>query len=287
MRKIRAGLIGVVLTAMLLSGCETLRDVADGMRKPQLRIASTELEALSFSGLTLVFNVEIRNPNPIGISLAGFDYELQIEDNPFVSGEVEETIAIAARGSSTVPLPVELSFEEVVESIGDLKGKEEAAYQLASGFTFDLPVLGKLRVPLETSGSLPILRIPELQVVSLRLNEISLSGANLDLELELSNPNSFKVFVQSLEYHFQVEGQDWVSGMRQERVRLAEKERALLTIPIELDFAALGRGVQQLILGRQRLQYILAMNVEVGTSLRALQKTTLPFELTGELRVRR
>ena len=90
MQRTRAGLVAVVLAFVLLSGCESLRDAAEGMRKPQLRIASTELQALSFSGVTLVFNVEIRNPNPIGISLAGFDYQLQIEEDPFVSGEVED-----------------------------------------------------------------------------------------------------------------------------------------------------------------------------------------------------
>ncbi len=285
-----AVLIGVAAIVLLAVSCESLRDAVDVMRKPEVRIAGSELEALSFSGLTLRFDVEIKNPNPIGIGLSGFDYELQIEDNPFVSGQVQDKVTISARDRSIIPLPVELGFEEIAQTIGALApgtGKEEAAYRLSSGFSFDLPVLGRIRIPVETEGSFPILRMPGLRVVGLRLNEISLSGARLVLDLELINRNRFKVFVESLEYRFQVDGQDWASGMRQERVRIPENDSAELTIPIDLDFGSLGRGVYQLILGGQRLQYVLEANVEVGTSLRGLKEASLPFELSGQLSVGR
>jgi LEA14-like dessication related protein len=279
--------IAIAAAALLAVGCESLRDAVDVMRKPQVRIAATELEALSFSGLTLRFDVEIENPNPIGIGLSGFDYELQIEGNRFVSGEVAEKVTIAARDRSIVPLPVELDFEEIAQTIAALEGKEEAAYRLSSGFAFDLPVLGRVRVPVETDGTFPILRPPRLQVVSLRLNEISLSGASLALDLELINRNSFKIFVESLEYRFQVDGRDWASGMHQQRVRILENDSAGLTIPINLDFGALGRGVYQIILGGERLQYALKVNMDVGTSLRELKAVSLPFALTGQLGIQR
>ena len=282
--------IGVALALLFAVSCESLRDAVEVMRKPEVRIAGTELEALSFSGLTLRFDVEIKNPNPIGIGLSGFDYELQIEDNPFVSGQVQDKVTISARDRSIIPLPVELGFEEIAQTIDALApraGKEQAAYRLSSGFSFDLPVLGRIRIPVETEGSFPILRAPRLQVNRLRLNEISLSGASLSLDLQLINRNSFKVFVESLEYRFQVNEQDWASGMRQERVRIPENDSAELTIPIDLDFGSLGRGVYQLILGGQRLKYVLEANVEVGTSLRGLKEASLPFELSGQLSVGR
>jgi LEA14-like dessication related protein len=148
-------------------------------------------------------------------------------------------------------------------------------------------VLGRVRVPVRTEGSFPVLRPPRLQVVSLRLNELSLSGASLDLDLELINRNSFRVFVESLEYRLQVDGRDWASGMRQERVRVPDNDSARLTIPVDLDFNALGRGVYQLILGGERLQYALEANIEVGTSLRELKQASLPFKLSGQLRIQR
>jgi len=280
-------LILTVLPVLALSGCGSLRDAVDAINKPEVRIAEAELEALSFSGLTLRFDVEIRNPNPIGISLSGFDYELQIEGASFVSGEVDEEVTVAARGRSIVALPVELGFEELVSAIRGLEDREEAAYRLTAGFSFDLPVLGRVRIPVSKEGSVPILRFPELQVRSLSLNMIYLSGASLDLVLEMRNRNNFKIFIESLEYRFQVDGREWASGMRRKKVRLGENDIAELTIPIELDFTTLGRSVYQMILGGEALPYTLEGNVDAGTSLRVLKKASLPFALAGQLRIQR
>jgi LEA14-like dessication related protein len=286
----RIALGGAAVFVLFTGGCETLREAVDVMRKPEVRIAATEVQALSFSGLTLLFDVEVENPNPIGIQLSGIDYELQIEGNPFVSGEVQDKVAITARDGSIIPLPVELGFEEIVQTIGALapgEGKEEAAYQLTSGFSFDLPVLGRVRVPVQAEGTFPILRVPRLEIRQLSLEEISLSGASLELDFELINRNSFKIFVESLEYRFQVDGRDWASGMRRERVRIPEKGSTRLTIPVELDFQALGRGLYQMILGGERFRYTFEANVDVGTSLRTLKEASLPFKLAGQLQVQR
>jgi LEA14-like dessication related protein len=278
----------ILAAVVLLAGsCETIRDAVDAVRKPEVRIAGTELEALTFTGVTLLFEVEVQNPNPIGIGLSGFDYELEIEGNSFVSGQIQDRVTIAARDSSIIPLPVELGFAEVVQTFEALEEREEAAYRLSSGFIFNLPVLGRVRIPVQTEGTFPILRPPRLQVLGLRLNQISLAGASLELELEMTNRNNFRVFVESLEYRFQVDGRNWASGMRQERVRIPDGGSAGITVPIDLDFGALGRGVYQLILGGERMPYALEATVHVGTSLRALEKATLPFRLSGEVGIRR
>ena len=60
-----------------------------------------------------------------------------------------------------------------------------------------------------------------------------------------------------------------------------------LTIPVELDFQALGRGLYQMILGGERFRYTFEANVDVGTSLRTLKEASLPFKLAGQLQVQR
>ena len=71
------------------------------------------------------------------------------------------------------------------------------------------------------------------------------------------------------------------------RGRIPDKDSVRLTIPVELDFQALGRSLYQMILGGQSFRYTFKAKVEVGTSLRSLQKASLPFELAGQLRVQR
>jgi LEA14-like dessication related protein len=287
MRRALIFLLSAGAAALLAGSCDSLREVVEAIQRPEVSVDGVELEALSFSGVTLRFDIEIRNPNPIGISLSGYDYDLEIEGSSFVSGEVDQKVSVEARGRSIVPLPVELAFDEIGEAIESLQGKDEGNYRLSSGFSFDLPVLGRVRIPVHSEGSFPILRPPALRVVDLELKEIALSGASLTLELEMSNRNNFKVVIESLEYRFRVNERDWASGMRQERVRLSENGSTRLTIPIELDFAAMGASVYQAIVGGQQLQYALEARVEVSTSMRALKKAVLPFDLAGRVRIRR
>jgi LEA14-like dessication related protein len=269
----------------LLGGCKSVQDLTEAIRKPDLRIAGVDLEALSFTGARLRFDVEIANPNPIGIELSGFDYELQIEDEPFVMGEVDQKVRLAARGRSTVPFPVEIVFEELLKSVREVAEQEEADYRLEAGFFFDLPVLGRIRVPVSTSGSVPVVRRPGLKVAALRLEAITPAGAQLMLELELQNPNRFAVFLESLNYRLRVGGRDWVTGMRQEAARVPKNGKTRLAIPINLDFAALGGSVYQMIVGGESLRYELQATVVAGTSLAVLKRATLPFQLSGELRI--
>ncbi len=271
----------------LLGGCKSVQDLTEAIRRPGVRITGTELEALSFTGARLRFDVEIENPNPIAIELSGFDYELQIEEEPLVMGEVDQRVRLAARGSSTVPFPVEVAFEELLQSVRELAEREEADYRLAAGFSFDLPVLGRIRVPVSTSGSVPIVRRPVLKVSALRLEAITPAGAQLMLELELQNPNRFAVFLESLDYRLRVGGRDWVAGMRQEAARVPENGKTRLVIPIDLDFAAVGGSVYQMIVGGDSLRYELQATVVAGTSLAVLKRATLPFQLSGELRIQR
>jgi LEA14-like dessication related protein len=105
------------------------------------------------------------------------------------------------------------------------------------------------------------------------------------LELELQNPNRFAVFLESLNYRLRVGGRDWVTGMRQEAARVPENGKTRLAIPINLDFAALGGSVYQMIVGGESLRYELQATVVAGTSLAVLKRATLPFQLSGELRI--
>ncbi len=271
----------------LLTHCASLRDITQSIRKPRVRITAVELEALSFSGVTLRFDVQIDNPNPIGIELSGFDYELEIEKNPFLSGEVDQKLSIAARGQSVVPIPVDLDFDQLLNTFAELAGKEEARLRLSAGFSFDLPIVGEVRIPVSSKASVPIIRVPRLEVSSLRLEHISLSGANLVLDLELENPNSFAVFIESLEYRFQVEDRDWASGLRQEAVRLPKRRPVTMEVPINLDFFAVGAAVYESIMSGEALRYKLAANVEVGTELAVLKKASLSFQKAGQLRIKR
>jgi LEA14-like dessication related protein len=273
--------------AFLVAGCGSLADIARGLRKPQARVLRVEIEDLTFEAAALRADVEITNPNPVGIELAGYDYELAVEGRPLLAGAVEQKTALVAGGQSVIVVPVAVSFANLFSAVETAAGQEELAYRLSAGLSFDLPVLGRVRVPVATEGRLPVVRPPAVRVVSLRVPTLTLSGATLVLGLELENRNGFGLEVEGLQYSFSANGQAWASGSLMRPLAVGPRGSARLELEMRLGFASLGRSVYQLLASGGPIGYELEGALDIGTSLDLLPRASLPLELSGEIRLMR
>ena len=278
-------LAGVVAVAGVLvtAGCATLSEIVE---RPTARVVSGEITSLSFDRAELTFDVEVENPNPVGVRLAGIDYELFFEESSFLRGATDEEIEIAANGSSTVRIPVGVGYTELIESVRSLSDRRETAYRLAAGVSVDVPALGRVRLPVERSGTIPVVRPPRVRVRELSLEGLSLGGADLRLRLGVTNPNAFGLSLQTLDYALRINGEFWGSARISEAAELSEGGERDIAVPITLDFGAMGRSARDLILGRANVAYNLSGTLEVGTTLEMLDTATLPLSLDGEIGIR-
>jgi LEA14-like dessication related protein len=229
----------------------------------------------------------LKNPNGVGIKLAGLDYDLKIDGSSFLKGETQQTLAIAPRATSTLPLPLSLTFQELFASLGSLTDREESRYDFEAGLSFQLPVLDRVRVPVRRDGNIPVIRLPRVAVQSLRLRSLSLQRASLTLGLQVENPNGFLLSLEGLQYRFRVAGQDWASGTARGGVRVSGRGKGLLELPLELDFAAVGQSVYRVLSGAAPLAYGFSGTLDFGTSLPLLPSAKLPVNLEGQVRLLR
>ena len=282
----RSGVLSMVTLALLFvtAGCATLSEIVE---RPTARVVSGEITSLSFDRAELTFDVEVANPNPVGMRLAGIDYELFFDESSFLRGATEEEIEIAANGTSTVRIPVGVGYTELIESVRSLSDRRETAYRLAAGVSVDVPALGRVRLPVERSGTIPVVRPPRVRVRELSLEGLSLSGADLRLRLGVTNPNAFGLSLQTLDYALRINGELWGSARISEAAELSEGGEREITLPITLDFGAMGRSVRDLILGRANVAYNLSGTLEVGTTLEMLDTADLPLSLDGEIGISR
>jgi len=267
--------------ATALAGCETVEKLAGGIRRPRAEVVNTEMTDLSFEGIALRFDVRLENPNPIGVELAGFDYELLVDGNSFASGIYDRAVEIEAEGESIIPIPVAFRFEDLLGSIRSLADRNETVYTVTTGFTFDLPVLDRVRVAASHSGTFPVVRLPALRVQALRLERLSLRGAELALALEVDNPNVFLLFLNTLYYELSVDGERWASGTVRKPVEVDRESASTLEIPIGLDLVNMGRSVYGMLTDSSQLEYGLSVDIGAGTSLPLIEPVELSFSKSG------
>ncbi len=280
------GVPAVIITLAALFQCTAVKELAR-MKKPQLSVQQMRMTGLSFQNVDLAFDVKIDNPNSLSISLEGFDYDFLINDNQFLKGAQETKTTIQARQASIVEVPVSLSFQDIYDTYQSLKTTDSSSYQIKMGLKFNLPIIGETRIPVSTSGYLPLLKIPTVKVESLSLKKMSLSGADLELKVRVENANALRLVMNNFNYRFNVNGQNWLQGKTSRPVDIQSAGNSTVTLPVTLNLLQMGQSVYQLLSGSQAVKYQFQGNMDLSSSNQLLKQVNLPFNKSGELKISR
>jgi LEA14-like dessication related protein len=270
-----------------LSACSSLGSLAGqaGVERPQVAFTAARLTGLSFDRVDLQFDVTITNPNPLGVKLAGFRYDLSVNENTFLQGTEEQEVVIAARGESTVPIPLTLSFDHLYKTFQSLRQEDATTYLLQCAFLFDLPVIGTVELPASKGGDFPLPKIPAIDIQGIQVEQMSPLGAELVLGIAVDNPNAFSMILEGMQYQFEVNGLSWASGETGRRINIAEKGDGLVQIPISLDFVTMGASIYALLTEERPLDYQLQGDLDISSSLPLLGRTHIPFDRSGQTEV--
>ncbi len=277
-------LIIALAHTLLLTGCATLEQVGQALegQKPSARVQGLKLTSLDSNGVDLTFDVQVDNPNPVAISLAGLDYDLKLLGSSFLQGNQTKGMKLAANGSSQVQVPVRLGFQQLLDSYRQLRGAKQVDYQLDLGMGFEVPLLGKVRVPVSYQGEFPIPEMPSVSLRSLDVQQLSLSGAKLLMQLEVDNPNAFSLLLQRLDYGLKLNGYDVGGGLVKQGVKIGQEGRGTVSLPLAVDFNQVGMGLYKALLG-QGIQYDLSGSMDASSSNPLLEAFRIPLDKQGRV----
>ncbi len=284
-KKITNFILGITI-ALLGFQCAGVEKAIQQMKPvvPKIQLKRVQLTGLSFTGATLHFQFQIHNPNPIDLSLNGFEYALQLENNqPLINGTFPHRTTIPARGDSLFTLPVSFTYGELYHLIRDYVKRDSIPYTLQATFYVMVPLLGEVTIPVEKSGTLPVIRPPQFTIQSIQLNSISWTRARLTLTIGIKNPNFFSVALHQLEYRVGMDDQAIASGALQSPSRLVNHQSGTIEIPIELNFLQLGKSIYQMLTQNNRIPVHFSGKAIISTSLPLLQDQTIPFDLQSSV----
>lgn len=272
-----------VAPPLLLSSCASVQEMVRGAGlMPTVEMEGVGLDRFSFDSVDMRFDLAIDNPNAVGIELARLDWGLAFDGKPFVGGKKRSPTRIDARGTSTLPIPVSVSFAELYETVSSLSGADELPYRFHGSLGFDVPVLGRVDVPISHSAALPALRTPSVRVGALELSSLSLTGAELDLRLDIDNPNSFGLALNALRYDLSLAGARVASGETREEASFAGGDKGSLRIPVAIDFLSAGRTLFAALGGRS-IDCRIGGTLDLGTTLPEIAALSFPFGTDGEV----
>ncbi|MCG8083504.1 MAG: LEA type 2 family protein, partial [Candidatus Thiodiazotropha taylori] len=245
---------------LLFQGCSSLQQAEQLMNgiQPTGEVKGVKLSGLDLRGIDLMFDVEVDNPNPVAISLDGLDYDLKLLNRSFLKGQQSMGMSLAADGKSQVKLPVRMEFERLLQHYSELSNRDDVPYQLDLGLGIDVPLLGRVRLPMSYQGRLPVPKLPDVRVSRIDVQRLSLQAIDLMLELEVENPNRFALMLQRLDYQFKLNGIDVGQGAAAQSLNIDKQGKGRVRLPLSLDLQKAGGGLYSALMGGRGLSYELS-----------------------------
>lgn len=173
--------VALLSLVALAVGCQPAR--------PTVNFSDIALTGFQGRSVDLDLAWDVSNPNPVGLSLAGLDYDLNIEQVQLLSGASSEALSVPAMGANTIHTPARIDLANIAR-LATSANDDWLDYQLNSTLTFD--VLGnQVPVSVSPSGRIARLQAPRLSLSDVRLGRDDAGNATLELDLNVENPNVF------------------------------------------------------------------------------------------------
>ncbi len=239
---------------LFLASCTTIESLIN-LEKPEVTLEKVEITGLDFDRADLLYTLNIKNSNPIGIKLSSLEYALKVEEGSLLQGQMDQGLELSAGGQSTIEVPVSVGYKQLLEIAASAKEKNEIKYSIDLGLGFMVPGFGSIKVPLSYSDNLPVPKLPSLQIASLRVKKVSLTRIDVELDLRVNNPNIFSLTFKSLNYDLSVAGRSWVKGNPVRDLSFPAGKDSSAILPISLNIVEVGRSVVDLLSGNKTLDY--------------------------------
>jgi LEA14-like dessication related protein len=118
---------------------------------------------------------------------------------------------------------------------------------------------------------------PVVTFKDVRINGLGLAGGDLDIMLNVYNPNRFKLDATRLTYRLMVDSVQFGTGAIDQRFVVQEGDSTTVTLPLKFNYAGLGGAARQL-LSSGSVNYRVMGDVTVNTPL---GNFTRPYDRTG------
>ena len=134
---------------LLASGCSMfLRSI----EKPKASVRDVSLSSAGLGGVSGHLQLDVTNPNGFGVPLAGIDWQLAIGGARAVTGTVQLSQTIPARGAAPIATTLTVSARDAIAVASALAGGARS-YEVKARLHFSTPV-GQVDVDVAHTGTL-------------------------------------------------------------------------------------------------------------------------------------
>ncbi|KAF4355919.1 hypothetical protein F8388_025922, partial [Cannabis sativa] len=243
---------------------------AIGFGKPTADVTAIHIPCINLEKADIVVDVLIKNPNPVPIPLVDINYLIDSDNRKLVSGLIPDAGTIHAHGEETVKIPLTLIYDDIKSTYDDIQPGSIIPYRIKVDLIVDVPVFGRLTLPLEKTGEIPIPYKPDVDVEKIRFQRFSFEETVAVLHLKLENKNDFDLCLNKLDYEV------WLSDVSIGGAQLSKSAKmektGITTIDVPITFRPkdFGSAMWDMIRGKGT-GYTIKGHIDVDTPFGAMK----------------
>jgi LEA14-like dessication related protein len=250
---------------------------AIGFGKPTADVAGIHIPCINLDKADIVLDVLIKNPNPVPIPLIDINYLIESDGRKLISGLIPDAGTIHAHGEETVKIPITLIYDDIKNTYAEIKPGSIIPYRIRVELIVDVPVFGRLTLPLEKTGEIPIPYKPDIDIEKIKFDKFSLEETVAVIHLKLENKNDFDLGVNALDYEVWLCDESIGSAELSESTKIDKNGISYIDIPITFRPKDFGSALWDMIRGKGT-GYTMKGNIDVDTPFGAMK---LPISREG------
>lgn len=250
---------------------------AFGFSKPTAEVSGVHIPHINHEKADIVVDVLVKNPNPVPIPLVDMNYLVDSDGRKLASGLIPNPGTIHAHGSETVKIPVTLIYDDIKSTYKDIKPGNIIPYRVRVDLIINVPVLGKITIPVEKTGEIPVPYRPEVDVEKIHFEKFSFEETMASLRVKIENKNDFELALKSLDYQVWL-GEHSIGGAElQKSANIGKHDASHIDLPVTFHPKEFGSALWGIIRGKAT-GYTMKGNVDVDTPFGAMK---LPISKEG------
>ena len=204
-----------------------------------------QVQNLDRTGLTLTFYVQIKNSSSKPYYLSGYSYRFVVDQAEYLrlQTSLDSKLGLNPSEETLIALPVKITYEHLFRTIEGAQAKDKALCYIMGELAFADEKKERGRLPFSFSGEFPIYRDPQVDLIALNINMLTIGGADLNLGIKLINPNGFELLVQTVSYRIMIGDRPIGNGNIGGDKSIPSNGEKVFQIPFLLNFFEVGKEV--------------------------------------------
>jgi LEA14-like dessication related protein len=272
-------LLSAPLVALpFLPGCKTIRALLKeaGVKEPELKIVGMKIKQVTLDAIHSIFDVEILNPNKVGVRLEGLDYALDLDGKRLADGQTKTPLDLPAEKAAKTTFEMRFPLATLGDNLMTLLKKKESPYSIDAVFHVGNDEV-QFGIPARYEGVVPLPKPPTVEVRHMKVKDLSFSGVTFECLTRLTNPNAFDLDLDRFKFTIALNENDVVKNRENAGFKLKNGSPKDVPVGFTVSFTALGLSLAQ-VANKPEIRWAVDLLVESG-------EAKLPFKRDGKVKL--